>query len=132
MAKISVCLFLLRIFQSRWFRCIAYTIIALNSAVAVVWILVDSLHCIPVHLAWTQWEGLEQGKCINFISSTFANGFVNIAVDTVMVIMPIYEVMKLNLHTPKKIGVALMFAMGLLSVANTPSLLHLLRLHVDN
>lgn len=92
----------------------AYAIIAINSAVAVVWILVDSLHCIPVHLAWTQWEGLEQGKCINFTSSTFANGFVNIAVDTVMVIMPIYEVTKLNLSFRKKVGVAFMFAMGLL------------------
>ena len=100
------------------FRCIAYAIIAINSAVAFVWILVDSLHCIPVHLAWTQWEGLEQGRCINFINSTFANGFVNIAVDIVMVIMPIYEVMKLNLSSRKKVGVGLMFAMGLLSVTN--------------
>lgn len=86
----------------------------------------DSLHCIPVHLAWTQWEGLEKGKCINFTSSTFANGFVNIAVDTIMIIMPIYEVMRLNLHLHKKIGVALMFAMGLLSVMSAPSLFHFL------
>lgn len=58
----------------------------------------------------------EQGTCINFIASTFANGFVNIAVDMVMVIMPIYEVLKLNLSVQKKIGVAVMFAAGLVYV----------------
>lgn len=87
--------------------------IGINTAVALVWILVDSFHCIPVHLAWTGWEMEEQGKCINFIASTFANGFVNIAVDTVMVIMPIYEVSRLNLSVQKKVGVAVMLGAGL-------------------
>lgn len=87
--------------------------IGVNSAIAIAWILADSFHCIPVHLAWTGWENEEQGKCINFVTSTFANGYVNIAVDTVMVIMPVYEVLKLNLSFRKKLGVAVMFAAGL-------------------
>lgn len=87
--------------------------IAVNSAIAITWILVDSLHCIPVHLAWTGWENEESGKCINFITSTFANGFANIAVDTIMVSMPMYEVLKLKLSFRKKLGVAVMFGMGL-------------------
>ncbi|KAL4893256.1 hypothetical protein BDV59DRAFT_201845 [Aspergillus ambiguus] len=114
LAKISVCLFLLRIFQSTVFRCTAYAMIGINSAIAITWMLVDSFHCIPVHLAWTQWQGLEHGKCVNFTAATFANGFVNIVVDAVMVVMPIYEVSKLNLSRQKKIGVVLMFASGLI------------------
>lgn len=113
LAKISMCLFLLRIFQSPIFRYILYTMIALNTAIAITWILADSFHCIPVHLAWTGWAMEEQGKCINFIDSTFANGFVNIAVDAIMVAMPVWEVVKLNLSARKKVGVAVMFAMGL-------------------
>jgi hypothetical protein len=113
LAKISVCLFLLRIFRSRTFRWVGYIMIGINSAIAITWMLLDSFHCIPVHLAWTQWEGLEQGKCINFIAATYANGIVNIIVDVVMVGMPIYEVSKLNLSQRKKIGVAVMFASGL-------------------
>lgn len=113
LAKISVCLFLLRIFRSAVFRWTAYTMIGINSAIAVTWMLTDSFHCIPVHLAWTQWEGLEQGKCIDFTAATFANGIVNIMVDAVMVVMPIYEVSKLNLSLRKKVGVAVMFASGL-------------------
>ncbi|KNG84972.1 integral membrane protein [Aspergillus nomiae NRRL 13137] len=114
LAKISVCLFLLRIFQSTAFRYMAYTIIALNSAIAVTWVLVDALRCTPVHLAWTGWAREEQGKCINFIVATFVNSFVNIIVDTIMVVMPVYEVIKLNLSARKKIGVGVMFAMGLI------------------
>lgn len=91
--------------------------IAVNTAIAVTWILTDSFHCVPVHLAWTGWAMEEQGTCIDFIASTFANGFVNIAVDTVMVIMPIYEVLKLNLSIQKKIGVAIMLAAGLVYVS---------------
>jgi hypothetical protein len=49
---------------------------------------------------------------IDFITSTFVNGFVNIAVDTVMVSMPVYEVLKLKLSRRKRMGVAVMFGMG--------------------
>jgi hypothetical protein len=87
--------------------------IAVNSAIAISWIFVDSFHCVPVHLAWTGWQQNEEGKCVDFIAATFVNGFVNIAVDVVMVIMPVYEVLKLNLSLRKKIGVAVMFAAGL-------------------
>ncbi|KAE8151794.1 hypothetical protein BDV25DRAFT_138508 [Aspergillus avenaceus] len=114
LAKISVCLFLLRIFRSPAFRYTAYTIIALNTAIAMTWVLVDALRCNPIHLAWTGWAKEEPGKCIDFIAATFANSFVNIAVDTVMVIMPIYEVIKLNLDSRRKLGVGVMFAMGLI------------------
>lgn len=61
----------------------------------------------------------DQGTCINFVASTFANGFVNIVVDTVMVIMPVYEVSRLNLSAQKKIGVAVMLGMGLVYVLSS-------------
>ncbi|EFE36876.1 uncharacterized protein ARB_04403 [Trichophyton benhamiae CBS 112371] len=92
-------------------------IIALNAAIGITWILVDAFHCVPVHLAWTSWKMEETGTCINFMTSTYVNGFVNIAVDTVMVTMPIYEVVKLKLSRRKKVGVAVMFGMGLLLTA---------------
>ncbi|KAE8376655.1 hypothetical protein BDV26DRAFT_231244 [Aspergillus bertholletiae] len=113
LAKISVCLFLLRIFQSKMFRIGAFTIIALNAAIGITWLFTDSLRCIPVRLAWDQWATGEVGRCVNFIAVTFVNAYVNIAVDTVMVLMPVYEVFKLNLSARKKAGVSVMFAMGL-------------------
>ncbi|KAB8276930.1 hypothetical protein BDV30DRAFT_223916 [Aspergillus minisclerotigenes] len=99
--------------SSKLFRYGAYTIIALNAAIGITWVFTDSFRCIPVHLAWDQWATGEPGKCVNFIAVTFVNAYVNIGVDTVMVLMPVYEVFKLNLSARKKAGVSVMFAMGL-------------------
>ncbi|KAM5444370.1 hypothetical protein MferCBS31731_000889 [Microsporum ferrugineum] len=114
LAKISVGLFLLRIFQSTTFRYATYVIIGVNTAIAITWILVDAFHCVPIHLSWTAWKMEETGRCINFMTATYINGFVNITVDAIMVSMPVYEVVKLKLSHRKKVGVALMFGMGLL------------------
>lgn len=113
LAKISVCLFLLRIFQFRAFYYITYVVVGLNAAIGIAWVFADAFQCDPVHLAWTGWEKLEPGTCIDFNTSTVINAFVNIAVDFAMVLMPIYEVSKLNMSKSKKLGVALVFAVGL-------------------
>ncbi|EFQ98974.1 integral membrane protein [Nannizzia gypsea CBS 118893] len=117
LAKISVGLFLLRIFQSKGFRFLMTTIIVLNGAIAVTWILVDTFRCIPVHLAWTGWKMDEPGKCIDFMTATYVNGFVNITVDTIMVSLPMYEVLKLKLSWRKKVSVMVMLVMGLFVTA---------------
>ena len=103
----------MRIFQSASFRYTTYTIIGLNIAIAVTWVFTDSLRCIPVHLAWTGWAQEEEGKCIDFVAATMVNSFVNIVVDAAMVLMPVYEVIKLNLSWRKKVAVSVMFALGL-------------------
>ncbi|KAE8377592.1 hypothetical protein BDV26DRAFT_304881 [Aspergillus bertholletiae] len=112
LAKISVCLFLLRIFQSRMFRTLAYTLIGINASIGITWALVDGLRCSPVHLAWDGWSNEEPGTCIDFIDAILGNCLVNIIVDAIMVLMPVYEVSKLQLPLYKKLTVGLMFVMG--------------------
>ncbi|KAJ5912115.1 uncharacterized protein N7473_001418 [Penicillium subrubescens] len=112
LAKISVCLFLLRIFQTRSFRYVAYGLIVVNAAIGITWALVDSFRCLPTRLTWTGWMGEESGQCINFIVSILINCLVNIFVDSVLILMPVWEVIKLQLPLKKKIAVALMFAVG--------------------
>lgn len=112
LAKISVCLFLLRIFQSRYFRYITYALIAVNAAIGITWALVDSFRCIPTRLTWLGWKNEEAGYCINFIDSILVNCLANIFVDTVLIVLPVFEVAKLQLPLRKKLTVALMFAVG--------------------
>ncbi|KAJ5358164.1 hypothetical protein N7541_005322 [Penicillium brevicompactum] len=112
LAKISVCLFLLRIFQSRTFRYIAYALIGMNAAIGITWALVDSFRCLPTRLTWLGWKNEESGQCINFINSILVNCLANIFVDSVLIIMPVFEVAKLQLPLRKKLTVALMFAVG--------------------
>ncbi|KAJ5952981.1 uncharacterized protein N7479_011394 [Penicillium vulpinum] len=112
LAKISVCLFLLRIFKSRTFRYLAYTLIGVNAAIGITWALVDAFRCLPTHLTWTGWKNEETGQCIDFISSILVNCLVNIIVDFILIVMPVYEVVKLQLPLRKKFSVALMFIVG--------------------
>lgn len=104
---------MLRIFQFRAFYYITYVVIGINACIGISWVFADAFQCDPVHLAWTGWEQAEKGTCIDFNTSTIINAFVNIAVDATMVVMPVYEVMKLNMSKSKRLGVALMFAVGL-------------------
>jgi hypothetical protein len=85
----------------------------INVAIALAWVFGDAFRCSPIHLAWTGWMKAEPGTCINFSASTAANAIVNIVVDATMVTIPVFEVMKLSLTWRKKLGVALMFASGL-------------------
>lgn len=116
LAKISVVLFLLRIFQSPTFRYISYGLIGINAAIGITWAFVDSFRCLPVHLTWNGWMNEEQGQCINFIDSILVNCLVNIFVDTVTIVLPVYEVSKLQMPLRQKATVALMFVVGSLFV----------------
>ncbi|RAH81987.1 integral membrane protein [Aspergillus japonicus CBS 114.51] len=115
LAKISVLLFLLRIFQSRVFRTFAYIMIGVNASIGITFALVDLLRCTPVHLDWDGWAtNYAGGTCIDFIDAILVHCIVNIVADVIIVILPVYEVSKLQLPTGKKITVGMMFMMGLI------------------
>ncbi|PYH95634.1 integral membrane protein [Aspergillus ellipticus CBS 707.79] len=113
LSKISVLLFLLRIFQSRAFRTLAYTLIAVNASIGITFALVDLLRCTPVKLDWVGWTNEYPGSCVQFNDAVLVHCLVNIVVDVVIVCLPVFEVSKLQLPTMKKVTVALMFMMGL-------------------
>ncbi|OQD63874.1 hypothetical protein PENPOL_c008G06255 [Penicillium polonicum] len=112
LAKISVCLFLLRIFQARTFRYIAYALICTNAAIGITWASVDAFRCLPTRLTWVGWMHEEPGHCINFINAVLVNCLVNIFVDVILIVMPVYEVTKLQLPLRKKLAVTSMFIVG--------------------
>lgn len=120
LVKISVCLFLLRIFQSRIFRRCVFTLIVLNACVGITFALVDALRCLPTHLTWDGWKNEESGTCIEFIDAILAHCIVNIIIDAIIVIIPVYEVSKLQLPLYKKLPVGLMFLMGFLYALPLP------------
>ena len=111
-AKISVCFFFLRIFPSRTFRIYAYSVIALNALVGFIFLFVDMLQCQPINSAWKGWAAESPATCINLPDAVYANGFVNIVLDVIMISLPIYEVMKLKLSAWKKLNAAAMFGTG--------------------
>lgn len=111
-AKISVCFFFLRIFPSRSFRIYAYIVIALNAIVGLLFMCVDMFQCTPVNAAWKGWAAESSAKCIDLPAAVYANGFVNIVLDVIMISLPIYEVTRLKLNVWKKLNAAAMFGTG--------------------
>lgn len=80
--------------------------------IGITWAFVDAFRCIPTRLTWLGWKNEETGQCIDFINSILVNCLVNIFVDAILIMMPIYEVTKLQLPLQKKLSVALMFIVG--------------------
>jgi hypothetical protein len=90
----------------------AYTVITLNGIVGVLFLFLDGFQCTPVNAAWKGWAKEESANCIDFPAAVYANGFANIALDVIMISLPIFEVWKLKLMFRKKLTAAIMFAMG--------------------
>jgi hypothetical protein len=61
------------------------------------------------------WDGEHQGTClINNNALGFANAGISILLDIWMLCLPLTQLLKLSLHWKKKVGVAMMFSVGLL------------------
>ena len=77
-------------------------------------VIVAIFVCKPISYLWTQWDGLHEGQCLNDAAYVWTNAATNIALDIWVLAIPLWELRKLQLHWKKKIGVALMFSIGIL------------------
>ncbi|GIZ47643.1 hypothetical protein CKM354_001072800 [Cercospora kikuchii] len=110
--KIAICCTYLRIFQHKNFKLLAYIAIALNVAYAITFILITAFQCTPVNLAWDNWDKSLPGRCNNINAQSWASAAFNIALDLVVVVLPMPMLWRMNLNTRKKILVMLMFSVG--------------------
>ena len=88
--------------------------IAIVLCYAITFTLADIFQCTPVELAWNKWREVKNGRCNNFNAQTWANAAINIAIDITVLALPMPELLKLSLSRKKKIGVCLMFSIGIL------------------
>lgn len=115
--KASVLFFFLRIFPTRGFRTIIWATHGLNFLVGLIYIILTFAQCRPLSLYWTGWdknESYKNERCLDFNRFILSNAIINIILDVWMLILPLTQLYKLNLILRKKIGVMLMFSVGLL------------------
>lgn len=113
--RLSMSFFLLRIFgHSHSFRRLAYPVIGGNVVIFIIFQFGVAFQCRPVSAFWTYWAGEMEGQyyCFSLYSFALGQAIVSIAMDVIMISLPLHETMKAKLSTRKKFGVALMFAMG--------------------
>ncbi|KAK4495211.1 hypothetical protein PRZ48_013540 [Zasmidium cellare] len=116
--KVSILQLYLRIWTeeavSLWFRrtCWSFIWILISTMFAFVVSLI--FQCSPVSYAWTDWDGLHHGHCINRAGQIYALGAINIAYDVFVFVLPLHNFLKLNISWRRKMGVCLIFMVGLL------------------
>ncbi|PVH75952.1 hypothetical protein DL98DRAFT_465808 [Cadophora sp. DSE1049] len=112
MIRVSILCFYLRIFPQRLFRRIVYAIMAANIIYGTTFVLLSVFQCIPVHAAWTRWDGTVEARCINVNAIGWASAGINIGFDITILILPLPELASLAMSWQRKIRVLFVFGLG--------------------
>lgn len=71
--------------------------------------------CRPTNFFWEQWTREWEGHCpIDVNAQLYAMSSTNIALDLAIWLVPIPQLIKLNMNWKKKAGMSLIFLVGLL------------------
>ncbi|KAI9370265.1 hypothetical protein BJX61DRAFT_544795 [Aspergillus egyptiacus] len=114
-AKLAILFFYLRIFTTPAFKRVTYAIVALCSAYAIAVVFQSAFDCTPVPYYWTRFDGVSQGTCLDYTAFRVMPP-INVALDVVVMVLPLPLLLRLNLPLAKKIRVISMFSVGILII----------------
>ena len=112
-SKISILFFYLRVFPAKSFRVLTYSVMGVCAAYTVAFFFATTIQCWPINLAWNQWDGLHQGRCNDIHLQGWIAAAINIALDAVVMILPMKHLAALNMSLKKKVMVMSMFSVGI-------------------
>ncbi|KAI8293070.1 hypothetical protein K4K56_005308 [Colletotrichum sp. SAR 10_98] len=120
-AKASICCFYSRVFtNNKRFRqyTIGFMIFLLTHGLMFLFLVM--FQCLPIESIW---DRRIEGRCLNYAALGYGGAAVSIFEDLILFIMPIPELMKLQLCRKKKL--ALVFMFGVASFACIASMIRL-------
>ncbi|OAX84593.1 hypothetical protein ACJ72_01047 [Emergomyces africanus] len=110
LSKTSIVLLYLRIFYTqRSFRWACYFLVTFNIAAGIAYIPPTIWQCSPVHAFW---DRSVPHRCINNMGSWLSYALINILTDVIILVLPIQQVMRLQLRRNDKIAIIFVFALG--------------------
>ncbi|KAF6801207.1 CFEM domain-containing protein [Colletotrichum sojae] len=115
--KASIIFFYLRIFPSARFRLVLWATQGFNTSITVLYLILTFTQCDPLPLYWTDWDGQQAGACRDFNKLVLTHVGFNMFLDVWMLALPLTQLYKLNIRLRKKIGVILMFSVGIFLTA---------------
>ncbi|EED20905.1 integral membrane protein, putative [Talaromyces stipitatus ATCC 10500] len=116
--KVSFGLFYLKIFPGRTIRVLCWILIILVTAEWIEETFVVIFQCSPVQKAWDA-SGKVSGKCLQLLSFYYISFAVRLATDLAIFILPLPELLRLKMPLGKRLGLILMFGLGLLIVVTS-------------
>jgi hypothetical protein len=114
--QLSILAFYLRVFDSKMFRHVAYSIGVFAICFGISNTFSMIFQCTPVSFFWNGWTGEHAGKCIDINSFSWARAAIEIFIDLAIISLPIPLLLGLKLSWNKKLQILSMFSIGFLYV----------------
>ncbi|KAF2873320.1 hypothetical protein BDV95DRAFT_604828 [Massariosphaeria phaeospora] len=116
LTKLSICFFYRRIFRGKRFNIMSWTVIGLVVAWMVTFLILLTAGCGTNVSAW--WGSLLDltTKCANQFSVLLGLAVVDVAVDLMIMILPLPWILRLQLPRRQKFGVLAIFLVGSLAI----------------
>jgi hypothetical protein len=102
----------LRLFPDETFRLASKLALVFTTAWGLAILFTNIFSCQPLDYFWHMWDGEHEGKCIDHSKLLWSHAIINIALDLVIIGLPMRTLLKLNLSWGRKAGICIMFAGG--------------------
>ncbi|KAJ5161131.1 hypothetical protein N7492_006523 [Penicillium capsulatum] len=131
LAKLSVLVLYTRIFNNRKFLIMAYCLMGFL-AVAGLWMVLSGfVFCVPIHAFWSLDREYFGQHCLRMGPVWFTNAGIHIATDIIILLFPIPLFAKLQLPRRQKVGIMLVFGLGIVVIGTSSARLYELEVMVN-
>ena len=110
LVKISLLAFYLRIFPSRTFQRLTWALICFVSMWTFMFTILQLNQCNPISYVWTRWDTDNKGRCLNYTVMVYIHAGTNLALELVILFMPMPILYNLRIDWRKKVQVFIMFS----------------------
>jgi hypothetical protein len=114
MNKISLLLFILRVFPDKKFRTIVFCVIGLCVGYGFGFVLATAFQCHPINHSWLQVDSTHLGTCNNINLQGWMSAICNIVIDLIIIALPLKNLYGLQIKLKKKMMIMFMFSLGIL------------------
>ena len=111
--RISILLLYTRIFRTRSFEFVCFGICTLTACWWLAAVTVNIFQCYPISAAWTT-NVFFAAQCIDFPRFLYGISATNLAMDLVLLAMPLYMVWHLRTRLGRKVLLCAIFSIGCL------------------
>ncbi|TQN73822.1 Satratoxin biosynthesis SC1 cluster protein 4 [Colletotrichum shisoi] len=114
LTKTSVLFFYLRIFPNKSFRRATYAAMTYIGLSTTIMLFMQIFQCIPFSFNWDGWKGdFGPHHCLNINVLAFVAGGLSISHDIIILFLPVPLLWHLNMGLRSKIGIFIMFSLGI-------------------
>lgn len=116
LAKLSALVLFVRIFHSRPFLLATYIFMGVLILCGLFIVLSGFIFCVPVHAFWNLSYAVRHEHCLPKGTIWYLNAAIQILTDIGILLLPMPLLAKMNLPRRQKIGIFLVFGVGILYV----------------